>query len=104
MKTLIHAAIVATVLSTPAFSFAQSNNPLTRAQVRAELVELERAGYHVGDDDPHYPDAIQAAEAHVAAQHAIFDAYGGIRNQSSVSGAPVTDPAQADPKRLYRGR
>ena len=104
MRYLAHTTFIVTVLFGPVISTAQSNAPVSRDQVRAELVELEHAGYHVGDDDPHYPDAIQAAEARVAAQHAISDAYGGIRSESSVSGAPVNDPAQADPKRLYRGR
>ncbi|OUL77936.1 DUF4148 domain-containing protein [Paraburkholderia hospita] len=104
MRYLAHITFIATVLCVPVISIAQSITPVSRDQVRAELVELERAGYHLGDDDPHYPDAIQAAEARVAAQHAISDGYGGIRSQSSVSGAPVNDQAQADPKRLYRGR
>ena len=44
MKTLIRVAVVALALS-PILSFAQSNEPVTRAQVRADLVELEQAGY-----------------------------------------------------------
>ena len=104
MRYLAHTTFIVTVLCVPVISVAQSNASVSRDQVRAELVELERAGYHVGDDDPHYPDAIQAAEARVAAQHAIAGGYGGIGSQSSVSGAPVNDRAQADPKRLYFGQ
>ena len=41
-----------------------------RAQVRAELVQLEKTGYHLGDgDNTTYPEQIQAAEAKVAAQN-----------------------------------
>jgi hypothetical protein len=87
MKSLIQAVVVAAALAAPVAVFAQSNAPLTRAQVRAELVQLENAGYHVGDgDNAHYPDAIQAAEAKVAAQN---NAVGGVAGVSSASGAPA---------------
>ena len=46
MKSLIQAVAIAAVLATPVASFAQSNSqPVTRAQVRAELVQIEQAGY-----------------------------------------------------------
>ena len=50
------------ILSTvPLPVFAQANAPVTRAQVRVELVQLEKAGYHVGDgDQAAYPAPIQA--------------------------------------------
>jgi hypothetical protein len=53
-----------------ALSFAQSTSaPVTRAQVYADLVRLEQAGYDPSaSNDPDYPAAIQAAEAKVAAQ------------------------------------
>jgi Domain of unknown function (DUF4148) len=37
--------IVASAIAAPALSFAQSNAPLTRAEVRAELVRVEQASY-----------------------------------------------------------
>ncbi|MBN3813652.1 DUF4148 domain-containing protein [Paraburkholderia sp. Ac-20347] len=84
MKSLIQAVAVAVALVAPVASFAQSNAPVTRAQVRAELVQLEKAGYRPGDgDNAHYPDAIQAAEAKVAAQN---NAVGGVADGSSASG------------------
>jgi polysaccharide pyruvyl transferase WcaK-like protein len=43
MKTLIRAVTVAAMLSAPVFAFAQSNGPVTRAQVKAELSTLEGA-------------------------------------------------------------
>ncbi|RKT99967.1 DUF4148 domain-containing protein [Burkholderia sp. Nafp2/4-1b] len=50
-------------------SFAQSNAPLTRAQVREELIRLEAAGYEPSKgDDGEYPDDLQAALARVAAE------------------------------------
>jgi hypothetical protein len=88
MKSLIQAVAVAVALVVPVASFAQSNGPVTRAQVRAELVQLEKAGYHVGDgDQAHYPDAIQAAEAKVAAQQVTANGgYGGVASDSSDAG------------------
>ncbi|MFM0689943.1 DUF4148 domain-containing protein [Paraburkholderia strydomiana] len=87
MKSLIHAVVVAAALAAPVVSFAQSN--VTRAQVRAELIQLQSAGYHVGDgDNATYPEAIQAAEAKVAAQNGATSGYGGEVKGSSESGHP----------------
>lgn len=66
--------VVSCALAAPLSAFAQSvsasNAPLTRAQVQADLVRLEKAGYQPfgGDDD--YPANIQRAEAIVAKQDA----------------------------------
>jgi hypothetical protein len=89
IKSLIPAVVLASALAAPVVSFAQeSNAPVTRAQVRAELVQLEQAGYR-GDDQAHYPDQIQAAEARVAAQNGVSSSAGGVVNSSSASGAPA---------------
>ena len=81
------ATIIATAaLAIPAVSsFAQSNQPLTRAEVNAELVQVERAGYTPSMDRTTYPAEIQAAEAKVAAQSG--HGYGGIADGSSASGS-----------------
>jgi hypothetical protein len=69
MKSLIQAVAVALVLSAPIASFAQdSNQPLTRAQVRAELAQAERAGYDP-TDWMHYPQNAQTAQARIAEQN-----------------------------------
>ena len=69
MKSIIKAVAVAAVLAVPALSFAQSNQPVTRAQVRAELVQLEKAGYNPGViSDSKYPADVQAAELTGVAQ------------------------------------
>jgi hypothetical protein len=70
MDITIKAAVLSLALGIPALSYAQtSNGPVTRAQVRAELRALERAGYEPGRaDDATYPQDIQAAEARVAMQ------------------------------------
>jgi len=97
MKSLIQAvvAVAAVVaLGAPVASFAQSNAPVTRAQVRAELAQLAQAGYHAGDgDNTHYPDAIQAAEARVSAQNSAATGYGGSVNGTSASGRPGVSAA-----------
>lgn len=85
MESLIQAVAVAVALVVPVVSFAQSNAPVTRAQVRAELVQLEKAGYNPArGEDPHYPEDIQAAEATVAAQN---KSVGGVGTGSSAAGA-----------------
>jgi hypothetical protein len=85
MKTLISAVAVAVaVLAAPTVSFAQqSNAPVTRAEVRAQLVELEKAGYQP-NDWVDYPQNIQAAEQRVQAEHAT--GYGSTTNGSAQSG------------------
>ncbi|WP_322104964.1 DUF4148 domain-containing protein [Paraburkholderia sp. J41] len=89
MKSLfqtVAAAVVLSALVAPAASFAQSS-PVTRAQVRAELAALQQAGYRVGDgDNAHYPEAIQAAEAKVAAANGANTGYGGVANASQAGG------------------
>jgi Domain of unknown function (DUF4148) len=84
MKSLIKTIAVAAVLAVPALSFAQSSQPVTRAQVRAELVQLEKAGYSPSNSsDTQYPATIQAAEAKV---HADDSAVGGVADGSSQAG------------------
>lgn len=94
MKSLIYVALVASALAAPALSFAQeSNGPVTRAEVRADLVRLEQAGYRPGVNDVHYPAGIQAAEARVQAQDGTMPnntAVGGVSDGSSQAGAPTT--------------
>ena len=81
MKAFTCLLIAAGALASPIVSFAQSNAPLTRAEVRADLIRVEQAGYRPSNaDDVTYPADIQAAEAKVAAQgnqHMANDAIGG---------------------------
>ncbi|WP_322011355.1 DUF4148 domain-containing protein [Paraburkholderia sp. J12] len=84
MKSLLKAVLVAAVLAVPAASFAQSQQPVTRAEVKAELAQLRAAGYDPSDW-MHYPDNIQAAEAKVAAEKAAT-AYGPSTSGTSQSG------------------
>jgi hypothetical protein len=81
-------AFAAAILPSAAIFAQTSQQPLTRAQVRAELVELERAGYNPASaNDPNYPADIEAAEAKVAAEHAANgQAVGGISQGTGESG------------------
>ncbi|MFM0015430.1 DUF4148 domain-containing protein [Paraburkholderia sediminicola] len=45
-------------------SLAQSNQPLTRAHVASELIQLEKAGFRPTDWF-HYPQNIQTAQARI---------------------------------------
>jgi uncharacterized membrane protein len=94
MKSLIEAVVVAAALAAPVAVFAQSSQPLTRAQVRAELIQLEKAGYAPATrNDAAYPAEIQAAEAKVAAQNGAASGYGGVVNGSSEAGRPAVSKA-----------
>jgi hypothetical protein len=98
MNKLIGFTLVLGTLATPVASFAQSNAaPVTRAQVRAELAQLEQAGYNISaGEDANYPANIQAAEARVAAganMQQAASAVGGVASGgSSESGAPMRTP------------
>jgi hypothetical protein len=85
MKSLVQAVVIAAALAAPVAVFAQSNQqPVTRAQVRADLVQVENAGFNPARSNPNeYPANIQAAEARVAAQNS---AVGGVNSGSSQEG------------------
>jgi hypothetical protein len=99
-KSLIPAVVIASALAAPTFAFAQqSNAPLTRAEVREQLVQLEKAGYNPAGDEINYPANIQAAEARIAAQNGTATtSYGASSNGTSVSG--VRGDASATPAQL----
>ena len=94
MKSLIQTVAVAVALVAPVVSFAQSNAPVTRAQVRAELVQLEKAGWRpAAGADPHYPDDLLAAEAKVSAANGAASGYGGVSASTSDAGRPAVTKA-----------
>ena len=68
----------------PQVSFAQSSNqPVTRAQVKQDLIQLEHSGYK--PSKTFYPADIQAAEARVAEGKADASV-GGATTGASQSG------------------
>ena len=93
MKSLIKAVAVALVLSAPVASFSQSaGQPLTRAQVRADLDRVVSAGYRP-TDWRHYPDNIQTAEAKIAAQDAGQNVNQGAEQRATAQAIAVQSDA-----------
>ena len=90
-KAIIPAVVLASALAAPSFANAQDNGPVTRAQVRAELVQLEQAGYRPGSEHTTYPQKLQAAQKRMNAQNA--SSFGGSAEGSSASGSVSSLPA-----------
>ncbi|RQR55749.1 DUF4148 domain-containing protein [Burkholderia sp. Bp9140] len=91
MKFLIRIIAVASALVAPAFALAQSSQPLTRAQVRQELIQLEQAGYN--PMNYYYIESLQAAEAKIARRRAAqgVDA-AGVGDQQALAQAEARAP------------
>ena len=88
MKSLVQSVVIAAALAAPVAVFAQSNAPLTRAQVKAELIQFEQAGGRTNfSNDPYYPEDAQLAQARVNAQNGNNQGVGGVQAGSSASGA-----------------
>ncbi|ALX13344.1 hypothetical protein P350_10235 [Burkholderia cepacia JBK9] len=72
MKTRLIAALLVAVSASAAAPAFAGQAVVSRAQVRAELVQLEQAGYRPGRaNDPHYPDDLQAALTRIHANDAV---------------------------------
>jgi hypothetical protein len=97
---LVHSLIIAAAVALPAVSFAQSNGPVTRAQVYGELVQLQKAGYNPSSDQTQYPKNIQAVEARISAENGVTTSYGSPVEGTSASGAPAS--STSDLNSLYR--
>jgi uncharacterized protein YgbK (DUF1537 family) len=88
IRSLIFAVSVTAAAALPAVSFAQANPPTTRAEVRAQLVELQKAGYNPASDETQYPKNIEVAEARVDAQKRLAtSSYGSSSAGNSTSGS-----------------
>jgi len=91
VKSLVQAIVLAAVFAAPMSSFAQSHSSITRAEVRAELMQLENAGYNPGrGSDPHYPNDLQAAEVRVGEQNSKTSGFGGSSETGTYSEVPHT--------------
>lgn len=72
-KSIIAAFAVAATIAAPTFAFAQSaNGPVSRAEVKSDLVQIERAGYNANADRTTYPVGAQVAEKRVSAQQPAY--------------------------------
>ncbi|KIG05686.1 Protein of unknown function DUF4148 [Burkholderia sp. MR1] len=86
-KSIVPAIVIASALAVPAFAHAQDNGALTRAEVKAQLAQLERAGYNPAGDQTTYPANIQAAQARLQAQQGVAaTSFGGATEGASASG------------------
>lgn len=108
MKSIIYAAIAASVLAAPIASFAQSEQGLTRDQVRADLVQLEQNGYKPLASDAQYPQNIQAAEQRIQPNqpmlaHADTSGYGAVATAAGESGRRMTREAANPVNSVYFG-
>ncbi len=109
MKSFFYAAVAASILAAPLAAFAQSDvqQPVTRAEVRADLIQLEQKGYRPEASDSQYPDNIQAAErrAQPAPQtlsHADTSGYGVQPVNETQSGRRIV-VAPSSPNSIYFG-
>ena len=89
MQSLLSAAVVASALIVPAMSFAQqaNNGPVTRAEVRAELVAAQKTGL-LYQNDTEYPKTVPQSDTAVLASTQGSTDVGGANVGSSASGAP----------------
>lgn len=97
-KIIASFAFAAAMIGVPSLGFAQTTAPLTRAEVRADLIRVEQAGYMPGTNDIHYPSDIQAAEAKIAfqknkeiANHAV----GGASDNGSMASGKSSNSGRA---------
>lgn len=72
MESLLKAFVIGAMIVVPVVSFAQSeSSTMTRAEVRKELVQLQKAGYKPSmARNTQYPENLQAAQARVVAMNA----------------------------------
>jgi hypothetical protein len=99
MKLVIRIIVLALAAVPALASAGQSSAGMTRAQVRAQLVQLEQAGYNPARRDNYYPRSIQHAEARVKSSESTMRAdtsgYGAMRQAESASGSPIQGRAAA---------
>jgi hypothetical protein len=95
MNALIKAVAIAAVIAAPLSAFAQSNDTVTRAQVNADLVRVQQAGYSKSRNA--YPADIQAAESRVQSQDGVAQTsgVGGVTDGSSQGGVRSTFTASS---------
>lgn len=88
MKTLVHTVCAVAVIAVPIASLAQSDGALTRAQVQAEIAQLQQAGFNPANANTvDFPANMQATDASAAGQSS---GYGPATNGSSQMGRPAS--------------
>jgi len=110
-KMLMQTIVIAIAATAPIVALAQvhSTAQVTRAQVKDELVQFERAGDSPLSSNVDYPGSLQAAQAHAGAQANDAEAttYGGKPAGSTEAGSRAAAPAKSlyldDAGSLYVG-
>jgi hypothetical protein len=88
MNTFVHTVCALAVGVVPIASLAQSDGGLTRAQVQAEIVQLQQAGFNPANANTvDFPANMPAADASAAGQSS---GYGPATNGTSQMGRPAT--------------
>jgi hypothetical protein len=105
VKSLVPAIVLASALGAPAFAYAQDADTVSRASVKADLVQMERSGYNVEGDHATYPAQTQAAEQRVQANRGVMaTSYGSPTDGSYAAGVRSTPMAQPESARsVYFG-
>lgn len=94
-KLCIRAVLLSVVVIGSGAAFSQSNGPVSRSQVKAELQQLEEAGYNPArSEDPEYPADIQAAEARVMLRKLAPRAVAG-NSEGGMTRAPTLSTGHA---------
>lgn len=89
---VVQSLLITAVAALPAFSLAQSNQPLTRAEVRAQLVQLKKAGYSPASDQAQYARNIEVAQGRVNSENELSaSSYGSSTAGSSAYGSHAAD-------------
>ncbi|SIT48569.1 conserved exported hypothetical protein [Paraburkholderia ribeironis] len=88
MKTLVHTVCAVAVIAVPIASLAQSDGALTRAQVQAEIAQLQQAGFNPANANTvDFPANWQAKDTSAAGQSS---GYGPATNGTSQMGHPAS--------------
>jgi hypothetical protein len=101
MKSYRVLALSILTLASAGFASVASAQSVTRAEVRADLIRLEQAGYNPSaGEDASYPDKLLAAEAKVAAEdrqasQQTLDSVGGTSVGTSAASTQHTEPASS---------
>ncbi len=112
MHRFHQALFVASLIALPLASHAVDAAPLTRAEVRADLIQAERLG-QVPQSQAHYPDADANGATAYVANKAVIDpageaSYGPSTSGKSASGvrgwfARITAGARPSVTNIYQG-
>jgi hypothetical protein len=86
MNKFLKLASAIAILTSPIAAFSQDIKPLTRAQVYADMVQYEKAGFNPARQNPQtWVDDAHRARAVVAAEQATEFAH--VANDHTASGA-----------------